>query len=115
MVASHLHSHVFAFNSNLLKKEEAPRTWEELLEPKWKGKFTVDTSCNAYLRLVDVWGAERVLDYLKQLGKQKPTFVRGHTSTMTLMAAGQHFTVGWGLLLKQFPVNYQPIGLLSKI
>ena len=90
MVASHLHSHVFAFNTNLLKKQDAPKAWEELLEPKWKGNFTVDTSCNAYLRLVDAWGADKVLAFLEKLGKQKPTFVRGHTSTMTLMAAGQY-------------------------
>ena len=91
MVGTYQHSHVFAFNKNLLKKEDAPKTWEELLDPKWKGgKFTVDTSCNAYLRLVDAWGADGVIAYLKKLGQQKPIFVRGHTNTMTLMAAGQY-------------------------
>jgi iron(III) transport system substrate-binding protein len=90
MVGTHLHSHVFAFNTNLLKKEAAPKTWQELLDPKWAGKFTVDTSCNAYLRLVDAWGEDKVIDYLKKLGKQKPTFVRGSSETMTLMAAGQY-------------------------
>ena len=90
MVATHLHSHVFAFNTKMLKKEEAPKTWEDLLAPKWAGKFTVDTSCNAYLRLVDAWGDKKVIDYLKKLGKQKPTFVRGHSETMALMAAGQY-------------------------
>lgn len=90
MVGTYQHNHVFAFNSKLLKKEDAPKNWAELLEPKWKGKFTVDTSCNAYLRLVDAWGADKVIAYLKKLGQQKPVFVRGHTNTMTLMAAGEY-------------------------
>jgi len=90
MVGTYQHTHVFAFNTNLLKKEDAPKTWNDLLLPKWKGKFTVDTSCNAYVRLVDAWGADKVIAYLKKLGQQKPIFVRGHTNTMTLMAAGQY-------------------------
>jgi len=90
MVGTYMHSHVFAFNTHQLKKQDAPRTWQDLLDPKWKGKFTVDTSCNAYLRLVDAWGADKVIAYLKKLGQQKPIFVRGHTNTMTLMAAGQY-------------------------
>ncbi len=48
MVGTYMHSHVIVFNTNMLKKEAAPKTWEDLLDPKWKGKFTVDTSCNAY-------------------------------------------------------------------
>src|SRR6187200_2565913 len=27
------------FNHQLLKASEAPKTWEELVDPKWKGKF----------------------------------------------------------------------------
>jgi iron(III) transport system substrate-binding protein len=29
------------YNTNMLKKSEVPQTWEELLEPKWKGKITM--------------------------------------------------------------------------
>ena len=36
------------------------------------------------------------------------------TIDSTLMAACKHFTVGWSLLLKQFPINDQPIRLLGK-
>jgi iron(III) transport system substrate-binding protein len=90
MVGTHLHSHVFVYNTNLLKKEDAPKTWQDLLAPKWAGKFTVDTSFNAFLRLVGVWGQEKVIDYLTKLGKQKPIFVRGHSETMALMSAGQY-------------------------
>lgn len=90
MVGTHLHSHVFVFNTKLLKKEDAPKTWQDLLNPKWMGKFTVDTSFNAYLRLVSAWGEAKVIDYLTKLGKQKPIFVRGHSETMALMSAGQY-------------------------
>lgn len=29
----------FAYNTELVTKEEAPKTWEDLLDPKWKGKL----------------------------------------------------------------------------
>ena len=30
-----------AYNTELVSAEEAPKTWEDLLDPKWKGKMTM--------------------------------------------------------------------------
>ena len=32
---------LIAYNTNLVKRDEAPRDWSELLNPKWKGKLIV--------------------------------------------------------------------------
>src|SRR5690625_2006768 len=29
----------FAYNTELVSEEEAPKTWEDLLDPKWEGKI----------------------------------------------------------------------------
>lgn len=31
----------FIYNTNLVKEEDVPRSWEDLLDPKWKGKIVV--------------------------------------------------------------------------
>jgi len=78
------------YNTNLIKPEDVPKSWEDLLDPKWKGKITTDTRPSGFLRLTGEWGPEKVLDYLRKFGENKPTFVRGQTETVTLMAAGEH-------------------------
>jgi len=78
------------YNTNLIKPEEAPKTWDDLLNPKWKGKIVTDTRPSGFLRMSGVWGPQKTLDYLKRLGENKPIFVRGQTETITLMAAGEY-------------------------
>jgi ABC-type Fe3+ transport system substrate-binding protein len=78
------------YNTNLVKPEAAPKSWDDLLDPKWKGKLTTDTRPSGFLRLTGVWGTAKVLDYLRKLGENKPIFLRGQTQTITLMAAGEY-------------------------
>ena len=86
------------FNTKLLKKEEAPKTWEELLDPKWKGKFVVDTRPQCFLSLVGAWGPQKVLDYVKKLGQNSPVFTRGQTELANMMSAGQYMLSGSSML-----------------
>lgn len=86
------------FNTKLLKKEEAPKTWEELLDPKWKGKVVVDTRPQCFLSLAGAWGPQKVLDYVKKLGQNSPIFVRGQTELANMMSAGQYMLSGSSML-----------------
>jgi iron(III) transport system substrate-binding protein len=90
--------YVFVYNSNLVKKEEAPKTWNDFLDPKWKGKFVVDSRPSAFTFLVSTWGKEKVLDYAEKLRKNNPIFVRGQTKAITLMAAGDHMMSATGYI-----------------
>ena len=92
---------VFVYNNQLVKPEEAPKTWEDFLNPKWKGKFIVDTRPSCYIRLTGAWGPEKVLDYLRKLGKNKPIFFRGQTKAATLMAAGDYM-MSSGMYLQSY-------------
>jgi len=92
---------VFVYNHNLIKMEEAPKTWEDFLDPKWKGKFISDSRPSCYIRLTSAWGPEKVLDYLRQLAKNKPIFVRGSTKAAALMAAGD-YTMSVGMYLSSY-------------
>lgn len=65
-----------AYNTNLVKKADVPKTWEDFLDPKWKGKMAWrvgggDTGAELFvtnLRLL--WGDAKAEDYIKKLAKQ---------------------------------------------
>ncbi len=80
----------FAYNTELVKAEEAPKSFADLLDPKWKGKMTLDTRPNRFIpSLLQEWGEERAMTYFKKLAAQEPVLVRGHTAAAQLLAAGQ--------------------------
>jgi iron(III) transport system substrate-binding protein len=62
------------YNTNLVKAGEVPKTREDLLDPKWKGKLAwSSTVIGSILFITSVrhsMGEERALDYLKKLSKQ---------------------------------------------
>ncbi len=124
-------SYIIVYNTKLVKKEEAPKTWEDFLDPKWKGKFIVDSRPNTFLCLTGAWGPAKVLDYAKKLGQNSPTFVRGQTEAMNLMAAGQYMVSAGAMISSAqyviqkggplaynlpdpIPLHYQPSAVLKK-
>ncbi len=77
------------YNTKLVSQKDLPKIWEDLLDPKWKGKIVVDTRPKSFLQLMPAWGEERVCEYLKKLVANKPIFRRGQTESVELMAAGE--------------------------
>ena len=51
---------ILFYNTKLVKAEDAPKSWKDLLDPKWKGK--VSTGSPAYSGFLGVW-----VVYMKQL------------------------------------------------
>ena len=80
------------YNSNLLSAAEAPKKWEDMLDPKWKGQIGMSTDVKAWVTLAlgeGGWGVERTEKFLRKLGKQNPLWGAGHTTAHTLMIAGE--------------------------
>jgi iron(III) transport system substrate-binding protein len=80
------------YNTTQVKKEEVPRTYEALLDPKWKdNKISVDTEGYLVLQgLMSAWGKEKAIDYMKKLAAQNPVLARGNTERAVLASAGQY-------------------------
>lgn len=81
---------VIAYNTNLVKKELAPKTWDDLLDPKWSGQIAVepdDYPLLAYSTLA--WGEARAQDFWKRLSAQKVRTVKGHTELANALANGE--------------------------
>ena len=66
-----------AYNTKLLPAKDVPKRWEDLLDPKWKGKIGVINSTHHWGRLAaGAWGDEKTLDFIKKLSAQKPLLTR---------------------------------------
>jgi iron(III) transport system substrate-binding protein len=79
-----------AYNKKLVKAEEAPRSWEDFLDPKWKGKLSLDTEAFEWMGfLIAHMGEERAFRYFERLTKQDIKFLRGRSLQLQLLAAGE--------------------------
>ena len=62
-----------AYNSSMVSPKDAPKSWEDLLQPKWKGKVGATTATHHLGRLaVGPWGEEKTTAYVKALAQQNP-------------------------------------------
>jgi iron(III) transport system substrate-binding protein len=79
-----------SWNTNLVKDADAPRTWQALLDPKWKGQFLAVDPRNApilmaWLQLMDQTYGD---DYLRGLSRQNIRLVGSTVPGTQEMAAG---------------------------
>lgn len=109
-----------AYNTDSISPKEAPRSWEALLDSKWKGKIAFEESLNFFIWNTENWGEEKTVDYLKKVRDQKPLFINGPTQLTTLLSTGE-YAIGVCAYLhrameqqdKGAPVNWAPINLLT--
>ena len=83
-------SMVIAYNTNLVKASEAPKGYMDLLDPKWKGKFSVDNTPDTWIfGMLNKWGTEKSYNYQKQIIQDQKALIRkGHTNQTNLLIAG---------------------------
>ncbi|HYA28810.1 MAG TPA: extracellular solute-binding protein [Acidobacteriota bacterium] len=82
---------VLAFNTQLVPPDETPRSYQELLLPKWKGKMNFGSDEYAwYSVLLDGMGKAKGLDFMRALARQQ-LHIPGGSSIMRLqlMLAGE--------------------------
>lgn len=76
------------YNTKLVKPGDAPKNFNDLLDPKWKGKIGYYAQPYFFSQLVTAWGSKKTDDYVKKFAAQKP---KGETDTQSLtqfVAAG---------------------------
>jgi len=62
---------VLAFNTKQVSAQDAPKNYQELLQPKWKGRMSLGTEDYEWFgQMLEYMGRDKGLDYMKALAKQ---------------------------------------------
>lgn len=103
----------FLVNNGLVKPGEEPKSWQDLLDPKWRGKILSDETRAAgggrvmFHMTYDKFGA----DYHVKLAEQKLVFARDYRESTRRVARGEYpiyipFILSDMVNLKGLPVRY---------
>jgi iron(III) transport system substrate-binding protein len=80
---------VIAYNTNLVKPEEAPKNYADLLNPKWKNDISIDNEPEqAVFAWLMEWGEAKTAEYMKALMRNGAVPRRGHTLQVQLLCSG---------------------------
>ena len=89
-IATRLNIFVAAYNTNLVKKEDLPKTWRDLLDPKWKGKLGIEAYDHDWYSGVIGELGEPGLKLFRDIVAANGISVRkGHTLLSNLVVSGE--------------------------
>jgi iron(III) transport system substrate-binding protein len=85
-----IYPNMIAWNTKLVSPEDAPKDYEDLLDPKWKGKVAIDVSSENFIAgMINDRGVDKTRKFLEALVNDNKAIVRtGHTNISNLLAAG---------------------------
>lgn len=85
---------VIAFNTTMVKASEAPKSYKDLLDSKWKGKVSIDVqSENLIASMIKAWGIEKTDDWLNKFITVNQALIRSGKTVQTKMLIAGEFPV----------------------
>ncbi|MBA2689733.1 MAG: extracellular solute-binding protein [Burkholderiales bacterium] len=108
-VGTTLDVYVQAYNTDKVRKEELPGTYQDLLDPRWKGRLGIEAADEHWFAtLVEALGQEKGTKLFKDIVAANGISVRkGHSLLANLVASGE---IPLGLTV----YNYSPEQLKRK-
>jgi iron(III) transport system substrate-binding protein len=105
-----------AYNTNLVKKEEAPKSFADLLDPKWAGKMVKAHPAYSGTIMNSTFQTARELgwEYFEKLAKQRVMQVQSATDTPKKIALGERAVMvdGAGYLVIRNKEEGQPVEIV---
>lgn len=80
---------VIVYNTNNVAEADAPKSWEDLADPKWRGKLGIWAIGHAQANLAAEWGEERVTAWMEQLVAQEPLLYKSNFTIAQNLASGE--------------------------
>jgi iron(III) transport system substrate-binding protein len=78
------------YNTKMVAKNDVPKSYEELLHPRWKGQMSLEKEeylvTQAHAQFL---GKEKASDYFRKLARQDLALVKGHSQQTVLLSAGE--------------------------
>src|SRR3990172_6923955 len=90
-VATILSVWVQSYNTNLIKKQDLPKTYQDLLDPKWKGKLGIEAKNQEWFSTVaEELGGEPGIKFFRDLVAKNGISVRqGHSLLNNMVVSGE--------------------------
>jgi len=83
-------THVISYNTRQVKAEEAPKSYEDLLHRRWKGRLMMHSDdYEWFTNQLLIRGEESGMKLMRALAAQGVVTRRGHTLVLQLLAAGE--------------------------
>ncbi len=93
---TNLHSLYLAMgvNTKLVAPKETPKRYEDLLQPRWTGKFGFNVrDAEWFVSMLKLKGRQPGLEFMRRLAAQKPGYHEAHNLLAQLLAAGEFHAV----------------------
>ena len=90
-VGTRLNVFVQAYNTNLVKKEEVPKTWDDLLHPRWKGRLGIEAEDQDWLSgvMAEIGEAKGIKLFKDIVAANGMSVRKGHTLLTQLVVSGE--------------------------
>jgi iron(III) transport system substrate-binding protein len=90
-IGTRLNMFVQVYNTKLVKKEDFPKTYQDLLDPKWKGRLAIEAEdMDWFSTVVKDLGEEKGIKLFRDIVATNGISVRkGHTLLAGLVASGE--------------------------
>ena len=84
-----------AYNTKLVPPAKAPKSYQDFLDPWWKGKLALDDTAGVrwYGGMLKIMGPEKGRAYMKKIAQQDISFRRGQNLLAQLLQAGEFHAV----------------------
>ncbi len=86
----YIKTNVIQYNTRLVSGADVPKSYENLTDPKWKGKLCLeDSDFEWFVGLQKFMGKEKALNLFKRIAANRPMVRNGHGLLSDLVAAGE--------------------------
>ena len=82
-------TYVILSNSRMVTDADAPKNWDDLLDPRWRDKLGTWIRAEGLVSLAANWGEDRVARYIERLNAQKPFLFKSTFPLAQQLAAGE--------------------------
>jgi iron(III) transport system substrate-binding protein len=90
-VGTRLNVFALAYNTKAVKKDELPKSYGDLAQPRWKGRLGIEADDNEWLAgVLQQMGEEKGIQVFREIVQKNGISVRrGHTLLTNLVASGE--------------------------
>jgi iron(III) transport system substrate-binding protein len=95
-VGNYPNFYVIAYNTRMVKPVDAPKAYDDLLHPRWKGQLIgiKDDTVRWFGTMIDYMGEEKGRSFMRKLAAQNPRMIKGSYGLISEFTAAGEVAAG---------------------